>query len=52
MVYNVLYNGMVECSNTLEDKEDEDLAPQALVFQPCREHIYGILLPIHPGACC
>uniref|UniRef100_A0A4W5RY58 Family with sequence similarity 120 member B n=1 Tax=Hucho hucho TaxID=62062 RepID=A0A4W5RY58_9TELE len=45
MVYNVLYDGVVECSNTLEDREDAELTPQAIVYQPCRERIYGILLP-------
>lgn len=48
IVYNVLYGGIVECSNTLEDEEDEGLVPQTVVFQPCRELIYGILLPTHP----
>uniref|UniRef100_A0AAY5KQ83 Asteroid domain-containing protein n=1 Tax=Esox lucius TaxID=8010 RepID=A0AAY5KQ83_ESOLU len=48
MEYNVLYDGVVECSNTLEDMEDTELTPQAIVFQPSRERIYGILLPTHP----
>ncbi|KAL0983803.1 hypothetical protein UPYG_G00132990 [Umbra pygmaea] len=48
MVYNVLYDGVVECSNTLEDMEDAELTPQAIVFLPCRERIYGILLPTNP----
>ncbi|CAB1338387.1 unnamed protein product, partial [Coregonus sp. 'balchen'] len=48
MVYNVLYDGVVECSNTLEDREDAELTPQAIVYQPCRERIYGILLPTTP----
>ena len=49
MVYNVLYDGVVECSNTLEDREDAELTPQAIVYQSCRERIYGILLPANPG---
>lgn len=49
MVYNVLYDGVVECSNTLEDGDDAELIPQAIVYQPCRERIYGILLPTNPG---
>ncbi|XP_029620969.1 constitutive coactivator of peroxisome proliferator-activated receptor gamma isoform X1 [Salmo trutta] len=50
MVYNVLYDGVVECSNTLEDREDAELIPQAIVYQPCRERIYGILLPTNPDS--
>lgn len=44
MVYNVLQYGVVECSNTLED-EELGLPPQAILYQPLREHIYSILLP-------
>lgn len=44
MVYSVLCEGVIECSNTLEDEEDTELVPQALVYKPCRQHIYGLLL--------
>lgn len=44
MVYNVLQDGVMECSNTLED-EQLGLPPQAVLYQPLREHIYSILLP-------
>ncbi|XP_028845998.1 constitutive coactivator of peroxisome proliferator-activated receptor gamma isoform X2 [Denticeps clupeoides] len=44
MVYNLLFDGAVECSNTFEDEENSQLPPQALVFQPIRENIYGLLL--------
>lgn len=44
MVYCVLWEGMAECSNTLEDADDAELLPQALVFKPCRKHVYGLLL--------
>lgn len=44
MVYCVLWEGTTECSNTLEDADDTELLPQALVFKPCRKHIYGLLL--------
>ncbi|KAM3876966.1 constitutive coactivator of peroxisome proliferator-activated receptor gamma [Diretmus argenteus] len=47
MVYNVVCEGVVECSNTLEDEEDTELLPQALVFKRCRQHIYGLLLHRH-----
>uniref|UniRef100_UPI0037E9806E constitutive coactivator of peroxisome proliferator-activated receptor gamma n=1 Tax=Semicossyphus pulcher TaxID=241346 RepID=UPI0037E9806E len=44
MVYSVLVEGVVECSNTVEDEEDTELLPQALVYKPCRQRIYGLLL--------
>lgn len=44
MVYCVLWEGTTECSNTLEDADDTELLPQALIFKPCRKHIYGLLL--------
>uniref|UniRef100_A0A8C6UWB6 Family with sequence similarity 120B n=1 Tax=Neogobius melanostomus TaxID=47308 RepID=A0A8C6UWB6_9GOBI len=44
MVYSVVSEGVVECSNSLEDEEDTELLPQALVFKPCRQRIYGLLL--------
>ncbi|XP_062852009.1 constitutive coactivator of peroxisome proliferator-activated receptor gamma [Trichomycterus rosablanca] len=44
MIYNVLKDGIVECSNTLES-EELGVTPQAILFQPVREHIYSILLP-------
>ncbi|KPP65237.1 hypothetical protein Z043_116361 [Scleropages formosus] len=46
MVYNVLHDGVVECSNTLEDAKDAELPPQAMLYRPARERIYGILLPV------
>ncbi|KAI1894618.1 hypothetical protein AGOR_G00117620 [Albula goreensis] len=49
MVYNVLCDGVVECSNTLEDEEDKQLLPQALLYRPARAHLYGLLLPTSPG---
>lgn len=44
MVYNVVCEGVVECSNSLEDEEDTELLPQALVYKPCRQRIYSLLL--------
>ncbi|XP_034730200.1 constitutive coactivator of peroxisome proliferator-activated receptor gamma isoform X2 [Etheostoma cragini] len=44
MVYSVVFEGVNECSNTLEDKENAELLPQALVYKPCRQRIYGLLL--------
>ncbi|XP_077376110.1 constitutive coactivator of peroxisome proliferator-activated receptor gamma isoform X2 [Festucalex cinctus] len=44
MVYNVLCEGVIECSNSLEDEEDHELLPQAVVFKSSRQHIYGLLL--------
>lgn len=44
MVYGVVWEGVIECSNTLEDEHDPELLPQALVYKPCRQLIYGLLL--------
>ncbi|XP_061132948.1 constitutive coactivator of peroxisome proliferator-activated receptor gamma isoform X1 [Syngnathus typhle] len=44
MVYNVLCEGVIECSNSLEDEEDRELLPQAVVFKSSRQRIYGLLL--------
>uniref|UniRef100_A0A8C2ZS84 Family with sequence similarity 120 member B n=1 Tax=Cyclopterus lumpus TaxID=8103 RepID=A0A8C2ZS84_CYCLU len=44
MVYSVVCQGVIECSNTLEDEENAELLPQALVYKPCRQRIYGLLL--------
>ncbi|XP_026858341.2 constitutive coactivator of peroxisome proliferator-activated receptor gamma isoform X1 [Electrophorus electricus] len=51
MIYNVLHDGVVECSNTLEDEEEPELLPQAILYQLIREHIYCILLPELPASC-
>lgn len=44
MVYGVVCEGVLECSNTLEDEEDAELLPQALVYKLCRQNVYGLLL--------
>lgn len=44
MVYSVVCAGVLECSNSLEDEEEEELLPQALVYKPCRQRVYGLLL--------
>ncbi|XP_006017048.1 constitutive coactivator of peroxisome proliferator-activated receptor gamma isoform X1 [Alligator sinensis] len=44
MVFNILSNGEVECSNTLEDELDTELPGQALIYRPARQHIYSVLL--------
>ncbi|KAL6113241.1 fam120b [Pungitius sinensis] len=44
MVYSVVCQGVIDCSNTLEDEEDSELLPQALVYKPCRQRMYGLLL--------
>ena len=51
MVYSVVFEGVVECSNTMEDKEDTELLPQALAYKTCRQRIYGVLLPCGKGTC-
>ncbi|CAJ1048878.1 constitutive coactivator of peroxisome proliferator-activated receptor gamma [Xyrichtys novacula] len=51
MVYSIMCEGIIECSNTLEDEEDTELLPQALVLKPCRQRIYGlVLLHRHDGS--
>ncbi|KAJ8250455.1 hypothetical protein COCON_G00223770 [Conger conger] len=50
MAYKVLYSGVMECSNTLEDEEEKDLLPQALMYRPARERLYGLLLPKPAGS--
>lgn len=49
MVFNVLYDGVVDCSNTLEDEDEVELPPQAILYLSVRERIYGLLLPAQPG---
>ena len=51
MVYSVVFEGVVECSNTMEDEEDTELIPQALVYKTCRQRIYSVLLPSGKGTC-
>ncbi|XP_074982981.1 constitutive coactivator of peroxisome proliferator-activated receptor gamma isoform X4 [Caretta caretta] len=51
MVYNVLSNGEVECSNTLEDELDTELPGQALIYRPVRQHIYSVLLESGKDTC-
>lgn len=49
MVFNILSNGEVECSNTLEDELDTELPGQALIYRPARQHIYSVLLEPRKG---
>ena len=51
MVYSVVFEGVVECSNTMEDEEDTELLPQALIYKTCRQRMYGVLLPCDKGTC-
>ncbi|KAG7279163.1 hypothetical protein CRUP_022358 [Coryphaenoides rupestris] len=44
VVYSVVCEGVVECSNTMEDYEDTELLPQALAYKTCRQRTYGVLL--------
>ncbi|KAM6943610.1 constitutive coactivator of peroxisome proliferator-activated receptor gamma [Xenentodon cancila] len=44
MVYSVVCAGVTECSNSLEDEEDTELLPQAIVYKMCRQRVYGLLL--------
>ncbi|XP_060098625.1 constitutive coactivator of peroxisome proliferator-activated receptor gamma isoform X2 [Heteronotia binoei] len=49
MAYNVLSNGEVECSNTLEDEYDTELLGQAHIYYLARQHIYSVLLESGKG---
>ncbi|XP_069463007.1 constitutive coactivator of peroxisome proliferator-activated receptor gamma isoform X2 [Ambystoma mexicanum] len=54
MICNVLCNGEVECSNTLEDEADHELLGQAIIYRSVRQHIYAVLLGTGkgtPGSC-
>ncbi|NXI79110.1 F120B protein, partial [Rhipidura dahli] len=48
-VFNILSNGEVECSNSLEDDYDTEIPGQALIYRPARQHIYSILLESGKG---
>lgn len=49
MICNVLCNGEIECSNTLEDECDRELPGQAIIYRPVRQHIYAVLLGVGRG---
>ncbi|XP_016068434.1 PREDICTED: constitutive coactivator of peroxisome proliferator-activated receptor gamma isoform X2 [Miniopterus natalensis] len=44
LVYNIMANGEIECSNTLEDALDQALPSQAFVYRPVRQRVYSLLL--------
>ena len=44
MVYSVVCAGVTDCSNSLEDEEDTEMLPQAIVYKACRQRVYGLLL--------
>ncbi|NWW64128.1 F120B protein, partial [Ifrita kowaldi] len=48
-VFNILSNGEIECSNSLEDDYDTEIPGQALIYRPARQHIYSILLESGKG---
>lgn len=43
-IFNILSNGELECSNSLEDDCDTEIPGQALIYRPARQHIYSVLL--------
>lgn len=43
-MYNIMANGEIECSNTLEDALDQALPSQAFVYRPVRQRVYSLLL--------
>ncbi|XP_027256991.1 constitutive coactivator of peroxisome proliferator-activated receptor gamma isoform X2 [Cricetulus griseus] len=44
LVYNIMSNGEIECSNTLEDELDQALPSQAFIYRPIRQRVYSLLL--------
>lgn len=44
LVYNIMANREIECSNTLEDALDQALPSQAFVYRPVRQRVYSLLL--------
>ncbi|NXG43813.1 F120B protein, partial [Psilopogon haemacephalus] len=48
-VFNVLSNGELDCSNSLEDECDTEIPGQALIYRPARQHIYSVLLESGKG---
>ncbi|KAM5229258.1 constitutive coactivator of peroxisome proliferator-activated receptor gamma [Ctenodactylus gundi] len=44
LVYNIMSNGEIECSNTLEDELDQALPSQAFIYRPIRQRVYSVLL--------
>ncbi|KAM7135817.1 constitutive coactivator of peroxisome proliferator-activated receptor gamma isoform 2-T2 [Molossus nigricans] len=51
LVYNIMANGEIECSNTLEDALDQALPSQAFAYRPVRQRVYSLLLAgSHDGA--
>lgn len=51
VVFNILCNGVIECSNSLEDDRDTEIPGQALIFRPVRQHVYSVLLEPGKGKC-
>ncbi|NXM28115.1 F120B protein, partial [Oxyruncus cristatus] len=48
-VFNILSNGVIECSNSLEDDCDTEIPGQSLIYRPARQHIYSVLLESGKG---
>ncbi|KAM7118854.1 constitutive coactivator of peroxisome proliferator-activated receptor gamma isoform 3-T5 [Ciconia maguari] len=48
-IFNILSNGEIECSNSLEDECDTEIPGQALIYRPARQHIYSVLLESGQG---
>ncbi|XP_040407808.1 constitutive coactivator of peroxisome proliferator-activated receptor gamma isoform X1 [Cygnus olor] len=52
VIFNILSNGVIECSNSLEDDRDTEIPGQALIFRPARQHVYSVLLESGKGGAC
>ena len=51
-IFNILSNGELECSNSLEDDCDTEIPGQALIYRPARQHIYSVLLESKKDGAC
>ncbi|XP_040523812.2 constitutive coactivator of peroxisome proliferator-activated receptor gamma isoform X2 [Gallus gallus] len=51
-IFNILSNGELECSNSLEDDCDTEIPGQALIYRPARQHIYSVLLESEKDGAC
>ncbi|XP_032299287.1 constitutive coactivator of peroxisome proliferator-activated receptor gamma isoform X3 [Coturnix japonica] len=52
VIFNILSNGVVECSNSLEDDCDTEIPGQSLIYRPARQHIYSVLLESEKDGTC
>lgn len=49
IMFNILSNGEIDCSNSLEDECDTEIPGQALIYRPARQHVYSVVLESGKG---